>query len=69
MITEKLIMPYILASMHPLIHMTCFIVDALEKIDYLNGGVKPNDSLHNSLDLMIFTHVLCGVLEFAMKMF
>jgi hypothetical protein len=72
MITEKLLMPYILASMHPIIHATCLIVQILIKFEYLNGGIKADKidkDLVECLNIMIGVHIACGFMEFLFKMF
>lgn len=39
MIVEKLIMPYILATLHPLMHATCFVTTLIMKYKFYDDWI------------------------------
>ena len=67
MIAEKLIMPYILASMHPLIHVACLILLIFHRLDILITQQSTNPELHNCIDFMIAVHAVCIIIESTIK--
>ena len=75
MIIEKLMMPYILASLHPIMHVTCLVTTLIMRMNYKTEWSDPSwwdfDSIPEELRekslraqwLCIITHATCLVLH------
>lgn len=64
MIIEKLMMPYLIASLHPIIHTTQLVFNIYIWIYYNENVSKP---VKKSMKFMITSHILCIFFHLAAK--
>lgn len=71
MIVEKLIMPYILATLHPLMHATCFVTTLVMRSKFLSNWRVEDSDLKEELrervirahHLSLYIHAICFLLH------
>ena len=62
--TERLLMPYILTSMHSIIHFTFLLMAIFIRIDFLESN-KPHSGQNweDAMSLMAITHIFCIIFD------
>ena len=69
MIIQRLIMPYIIASQHSILHYSFLFMGFFCKIDFLRSDALPNTKLQETLNYMMIAHTVCVLIETTISFF